>query len=210
MFVSDMKRRFALVLLAAMLALPAAGADKKADPAKEQLRRMQQMQRKLEQEKAQLMQEKTALDGQVKDAEGKLDDVRKQAGAAARKAAGLEKELATVQADKESLAAKLAAAEQRLAKATEQQDATETERKRLDQLTAQQKQSLTGCEAKNEKLHRQGVELLDRYAQKGCFDAVLQGEPFTGLKRVEIENYREAVRDKLDEQRIGGVDGPIR
>ncbi len=65
MSVSDMRRRIALALLAVSLALPAAAADKKADPAKEQLRRMQQMQRKLEQEKAQLTQEKTELDGKL-------------------------------------------------------------------------------------------------------------------------------------------------
>lgn len=198
-----MKRLLALVLLAMSLALPAYGADKKADAAKEQVRRLQQSQRKLEQEKSQLMQEKTALDGQLKDVEGKLDDARRQAGAAARKAAGLEKELAAAQADKESLGGKLADAEQRLARLTEQQRVTEAERKRLDALAARQKESIAGCEAKNEKLHAQGVELLDRYRQKGCFDTVLQSDPFTGLKQVEIENFVEDSREKLDEQKLG-------
>jgi predicted nucleic acid-binding Zn-ribbon protein len=194
-----MKRRLALVLLAAMLALPAVAADK-ADPAKEQLRRMQLMQRKLEQEKTQLTQEKTELDGKLKESEGKLDDVRKQG---ARKAAALQKELATVQADKEALTTKLADTEQRLARLSETQRLTEAERQRLEALSAQLKQSLSGCEAKNESLHRQGVELLQRYEQKGCFDAMLQGDPITGLKRVEIENFVEDNRERLDEQKLG-------
>jgi len=202
MFVSDMKRRLAFVLLATSLALPAIGADKKADAGKEQVKRLQQSQRKLEQEKAQLAQEKVALDGQVKEATEKLDDARKQAGAAARKASALEKELGATKADKEALTTKLADAEQRLVKLTEQHRTAEAERKRLDALAALQKQSIAGCEAKNEKLHAQGVELLDRYQQKGCFDTVFQADPFTGLKRVEIENFVEDHREKLDEHKL--------
>lgn len=202
-----MTLRLALLLLAMTLASPAFGADKKPDPAREQLRRMQQMQRKLEQEKAQLTQEKTELDAKLKDVEGKLDETR---GQAARKTNRLEKELATAQSAKESLTTKLADTEQQLAKLTEQQRATEAERKRLEALSAQLQQSLTGCEAKNENLHKHGVELLERYEKKGCFDAMLQGEPFTGLKQVEIENYREEMRDKLDEQGIGGAAGSAR
>lgn len=194
-----MTRLLALLLLAMTLASPALGADKKADPAREQMRRMQQMQRKLEQEKAQLTQEKTELDGKLKDVEGKLDDTRRQA---ARKAAGLEKELATVQSAKESLTAKLSDTEQQLARLTEQQRTTDAERKRLETLSAQLQQSVTGCEAKNEKLHKHGVELLERYEKKGCFDAFLQGEPLTGLKQVEIENFVEDNREKLDEHKL--------
>lgn len=185
-----------------LLAGPVFAAEKNNDPAKVQARRLQQANRKLGQEKAQLAQEKTALEGQVKEAAEKLDDARKQAGAAARKANALGKELDAAKADKEALTAKLADAEQHLARLTEQQRATEAERKRLDALAAQQKQSIAGCEAKNEKLHAQGVELLDRYQRKGCFDAVLQDEPFTGLKQVEIENFVEDSREKLDEQKL--------
>ena len=209
MCASDLRRHLILVLLAASLALPAAGADKTADRAKEQLRRMQQSQRKLEQEKARLTQEKTALEGQFKDAEGqlknaegKLDAARRQAEAAARKAAGLEKELATALADKEALTAKLADAAQKLTRLGEQQRATEAERKRLDALAAQQKQSIASCEEHNAKLHAQGVALLEKYQSKSCFETVLQGEPFTGLKQVEIENFVEDSREKLDEHKL--------
>ena len=203
MSASDMQRRLAFVLLAASLALPAHGADKKADAAREQVKRLQQSQRKLEQEKAQLVQEKAALDGQLKEATEKLDDARKQAGAATRKSTTLDKELAATKAEKESLAAKLADAEQRLARMTEQQRTAEAERKRLDTLAAQQKQSIAGCEAMNDKLHAQGVALLEKYQAKSCFDTALQGEPFTGLKRVETENFVEDSREKLDEQKLG-------
>lgn len=202
-----MTRRLALLLLAMTAASPVLGADKKPDPANAQMRRMQQMQRKLEQEKAQLTQERTELDGKLKAAERGLDDTRRQA---ARKTAGLERELTTAQSAKESLVTKLADTEQQLGRLVEQQRATEAERKRLEVLAAAHQQSLASCEARNERLHKQGVELLERYENKGCFDAVLQGEPFTGLKQVEIENYREQTRDKLDEQRMPGAAGSAR
>lgn len=202
MSASDMKRHLAFVLLAASLALPAYGADKKADPAREQIRRLQLSQRKLEQEKALLAQEKTAVDGQLTEAAGKLAETRRQATAAARKATGLEKELAAAQAEKQALGAKLTDAEQRLAKLGEQQRSTEAERKRLDALATQQKQSIASCEDHNAKLHDQGVALLEKYQAKSCFDTTLQNEPFTGLKQVEIENFIEDSRDQLDEHKL--------
>lgn len=202
MSASDMKRRLTFVLLAASLALPAYGADKKADAAREQVKRLQQSQRKLEQEKAQLAQEKAALDGQVKETTEKLDDARKQAGAATRKAAALDKERAAAKAEKESLVAKLTDAEQRLARLTEQQRTTEADRKRLDALAAQQKQSIASCEEHNAKLHGQGVALLEKYRVKSCFDTALQNEPFTGFKQVETENFIEDNREQLDEHKL--------
>jgi hypothetical protein len=41
------------------------------------------------------------------------------------------------------------------------------------------------------------------YEKKSCFDSSLQREPFTGLKRVEIENAIEDMREKLDSSRSG-------
>jgi hypothetical protein len=41
-------------------------------------------------------------------------------------------------------------------------------------------------------------EALDRYEKKGCFGAIAQAEPFTGLKRVEVENAVEGYRQQID------------
>ncbi|MDO9448997.1 MAG: hypothetical protein Q7J21_00820, partial [Rugosibacter sp.] len=66
----------------------------------------------------------------------------------------------------------------------------------------QKTQALAACEAKNAKLHGYGVDLLDKYEKKGCGAALLQADPFTQLKRVEIENLMEDYREKLDEQKL--------
>jgi chromosome segregation ATPase len=185
-----------VMLAVALTPTSARAAEKKADPNKEQIRRLLLSQRKLEQEKVILAQEKDAVAAE-------LGEVKRKVEGEARRVANLRKELDTQRAEKEAVARKLAETEAALQKLLEQQRATETERKRLDTLAAQQNQSIAGCEAKNEKLHQHGVELLERYQQKGCFDAALQADPFTGLKRVEIENFVEDNREKLDEQKLG-------
>lgn len=185
-----------VILAATLIVAPALAAEKKADPNKEQMRRLQQAQRKLEQEKTLLVQEKAAV-------ETELGETKKKVEGEARRAASLRKELEAASTAKATVAAKLAETEAELGLVKEQQRTTEAERKRLDALAARQKQSIAGCEAKNEKLHAQGVELLDRYQRKGCFDTVLQVDPFTGLKQVEIENFVEDNRERLDEQKLG-------
>ena len=55
--------------------------------------------------------------------------------------------------------------------------------------------------------------LIDNYNNKGVWDSIVQNEPFTGIKQVEIENilqeYRFAnedyeVRQKTEYQQSGG------
>lgn len=185
-----------------LLAGPAAAADKKSDPAKEQARRLQQANRKLEQEKSQLAKEKTEVEARLKEAEGKLGAVQGRAAGADRRVAQLTKELDALRTEKDVLGSKLGESERRLAELAGQLRKESDERKRLDVLAAQQKQSIGQCESLNAKMHSEGMALLDKYRSKGCFDTVLQGEPFTGLKQVEVENFLEDSRDKLDAQRF--------
>ena len=60
---------------------------------------------------------------------------------------------------------------------------------------------LAASEAKNLQLYKYSVELMDRYKNKGVWSGVAQMEPFTGLKRVEIENLLDEYRDKLEAQK---------
>ena len=55
-------------------------------------------------------------------------------------------------------------------------------------------------EDKNARLVQVNRELLVHYEKKGWLDAVLQREPLTQLKRVEIENIAEEYQDKIDRQ----------
>jgi chromosome segregation ATPase len=179
----------ALLLL---VSAPVVEAAKKADPAREQMRRMQQMNRKLEQEKSQLSGEKAEVEGKLKTVEGKLDETLRQAGQRA-------KALEALRAEKEQLAERLSQTETQLTDTTERLRKTESARQQQEALAAQRLTSIEQCSALNEKMHGEGVQLLEKYRNKGCFDAALQNEPFTGLKRVEVENFVEDQHDKLDE-----------
>jgi len=184
-----------------LAAAPAPAADR-ADREREQVKRLQQMQRKLEQEKSQLAQDKAALDDQLKAAREQLGEAGRKAQGAAARVAALDRELKSVRTEKESLSDKLAQAERQLAEKGEALLKEESVGRQLDADLKQTSQSLAACEAKNAKLHGYGLELLEKYEKKGCGDALLQAEPFTQIKRVEIENLVEDYREKLDEQKL--------
>ena len=173
---------------------PAFSAEKKADPNKEQLHRMQQAQRRLEQEKAQLGEAKAA-------AENELVESRKKAEGEARRAAGLGRELGSLRGARDALAAKLAQTEAELRQTKEQLQGAEAEGKRLQNALATEKQQHASALERNQEMHKVSAEVLGLYEKKTCADGALQGEPFTGLKRVKIENAVEDLRDKLDSQR---------
>ncbi len=191
-------------LLVAVLfaASSVSAADGKASREQMQVKRLQQSQRKLQQENMQLAQEKAALDGQLKAAQESLDESSSKAQIAASRAAALGKELKGIKTEKETLAAKLAETEIKLAETKEALNKSALAGRQLDADLQQKNESLTICQAKNAKLHGYGVDLLDRYEKKGCGDALLQADPFTQLKRVEIENLMEDYREKLDEQKL--------
>lgn len=198
------KPSVAALLLAAVFAVsPAIAADKKADPNKAQIRRMQQVQRKLEQEKAAVVSE--------------LEEEKKKVESEALRAAELKHDLNALRSARNSLKAKLAESEAKLAETAaevrrtqEQLRLAETEGKRLQtalageqQRLAGEKQQLAACVERDKELRKVSAEVLERYEKKTCSDSVLQHEPFTGLKRVEIENAVEDLREKLDSQRTG-------
>ena len=157
---------------------------------------MQQAQRQLEQEKAQLTEAKAAV-------ELELGESRKKAESEARRAASLGRELSALRGARDALVAKQLETAAELRRAQEQQQATEAEGKRLQNALATEKQLHAVAVERNQEMHKVGAEVLGLYEKKSCFDSTFQNEPLTGLKRVEIENAVEDLRDKLDSQRSG-------
>jgi chromosome segregation ATPase len=68
----------------------------------------------------------------------------------------------------------------------------------LDQTT----QRAGDCEAKNVKLIGIGNELLDLYQAKGPLTGLLEREPLTQIKRVELENLAQDYQDKLLDNKV--------
>ena len=203
---------FLPVAAALLITLPALAADK-VD--KDQAKHLQQQLRAAQQDKNRLTQEKADAESKLKDVEAKVADAQHSAQAAGARSARLNKELeatrgelATTKAEKEALAAKLADAERKLAE-------LRLDKQRLDLSLSGEKKAHGDCRGRNARMYELGNELLDRYEQKGCFTSALQGEPFTGIKRAQIEKMVEADREKLDKEQIlpptgAGTTGVVR
>ena len=63
---------------------------------------------------------------------------------------------------------------------------------------ALQAQGLQTCIANNQALRDIGLELVQRYANKGVSDVLAHNEPFTQIQRVALENLLQGYQDKLD------------
>lgn len=87
-----------------------------------------------------------------------------------------------------------------LQKTTQGLHQTESEKTQLQATVVDQAQMIESCAAKNVTMVQINRELLDRYAKKGFFDAMLQREPLTQLERVEIENIVQEYQDQIDKQ----------
>lgn len=186
----------ALLLAAAFFATAAPAADKKAELGKGELRRLQQAQRQLEKEKSQLAEQKAA-------AESELGEVRRKADGEARRVAALSRDAASLRAARDAALARLAETENELRQTQSAQRAAEAEGKRLQAALSAEQQQLGSCAQRNQELRKLGGEVLELYEKKSCLDSSLQREPFTGLKRVDIENIVEDMREKLDSQLPG-------
>jgi F0F1-type ATP synthase membrane subunit b/b' len=196
-----------LLLMLAVLLCPAMAADK---PGKDATRRLQQQLRKADQEKSQLLTEKADVEGKLNEALDKAGAAKTRADSGERRAAQLDKELKTLKAEKDALVAanqtevetlnrKTADAERRI---VEQKSAFEAEKLRLESISKNQLTALNGCSERNARMYKLGNELLDKYEHKSCWDSALQGEPFTGLRRAQIEKMVEENREKLDKDQL--------
>jgi DNA repair exonuclease SbcCD ATPase subunit len=73
----------------------------------------------------------------------------------------------------------------------------DSDAKKLDALLVQTRGRATACEAKNADLYKFGKDLVDAYDRQDVFSTIGAKEPFTGLKRVEIETLMQDYQDKL-------------
>jgi chromosome segregation ATPase len=187
--------------------------DKAARAAREQARRVQQQVKTLEAEKGSLAADKAKLEGELKDAQAKAESVARKVGAAERARAELAKSIESMRAESTVLAGRLAEEERKRAEAerkiveterrlAEQRLAFDAEKRRLEGISAQQIAALAASRERNERMYKMGFELIDRYENKPLWTSALQAEPFTGLKRAQIEKMAEDEREKFDKERL--------
>jgi chromosome segregation ATPase len=213
-----------LALLLAALAAPAwAQEDPRASREREMLRRVQQQlqttQQQLQGTQQQLQAAQQALQA-AQAAQAGLDaDVqrwRSRARADATRSGQLQQELQAQTAQRDALAAErdtlrrqgeeqaaqLRAAAQRQAQLERELAQAREQARSLDTHLGAQREATSACEQRNAALYQSGRELIEQCRDRSAVDALLRLEPFTGQRRVAIENMLEAQRDRLDEQRI--------
>lgn len=194
------------MFLAGSLLPEAMAASNKDSKERQALRRAQTQLNEVQQQKSLLEQEKTGLAEQMEELKKKSDGLESGAARANARRAALDREVEGLSKDKVELSAKLQATMQEMTK--KQAEAMQTlqhkerEIKRLEAELARQTSQGEMCEVKNGQLYQINAELMDKYQSKGVFGALLQAEPFTQLKSVEMENLLQEYRDKLDAEKL--------
>jgi chromosome segregation ATPase len=211
-----------LCLTGALLGGNAWAQDKAASREREALRKAQQQMQQVKQEKAaleakvagveqeknQLAAEKAKLAGQVRgsQARAKEDAAKSKALLVERDALAQDKQALLTQ--KTSLEKQLADMSAKLANTEQQLTQIRAQKVQTDSNLTARVQQLASCEDKNAKLYTHGRDLIKQCTDRSATDTLLRLEPFTGIKRVGIENVLEEYRDKLDAEKLISADMP--
>lgn len=207
--VKEMVLRFschgvAVAFLACFLLSDAMAASNKDKDARERqaVRRVQQQLNATQQQKLVLEQEKKALEEELKKNHDETESQKRSAVRAAARVSQYEKDIEAGNKEKAGLLAQLGEAGKQNEELSGQRKQLEQDLKHTMAAFAKQTEQRKLCETKNNELHRIGLELVGWYNRKGALNAILEAEPFTRMKSVEMENLLEDYRDKLEGQRL--------
>ena len=208
-----------ILLATSMLANPVLAAEKK-DKAS---RRAQQMVQQIQQEKAQLqaqldqeLQAKAAMEADLSKAQAENVAIKSKLSAANVKIDGLEVSLKEMTGERLAFEAKLMKTQVELQSTkTALNDlevkyqgtvydlkVNEQQRANLTATSIQKTKLIDACVAKNNKLYDYGLELVKLYENPTDYKKVVLTEPFSQLKRVQLENILQDYNDKIDEQSL--------
>ena len=203
-----MRARASLLIIMTMLA-PLAVAQEARRDGSDASARMQQQLQQLASERTGLQAENAQLKAQVAklDRDAKAFTTEKEA--LTRRAGVAESKVNRAESSQQSASSRLESTESRLNEVVgkykelaEQLRKIESERNDLARHAAQDGQNLKVCAERNVQLAGIANEALDRYQKKGCFGALAQAEPFTGLKRIEVENAVDDYRQQIDSLKV--------
>ena len=208
-----------ILLVTSLLANPALAAEKKDKAA----RRAQQMVQQIQQEKAQLqaqldqeLQAKAAMEADLAKAQAENVAIKSKLSAANVKIDGLEVSLKEMTGERLAFEAKLMKTQVELQSTkTALNDlelkyqgtvydlkVNEQQRANLTATSIQKTKLIDACVAKNNKLYDYGLELVKLYENPTDYKKVVLTEPFSQLKRVQLENILQDYNDKIDEQSL--------
>lgn len=194
-----MRLTFLIVaVLSSAVSIDTAQAEPAADP--KALAKAQHMLRRVSAERDELQAEKSRL-------QATLDKQKSETTGLQKKYDALRSRSENVLNQANEIIAELRSQLQETSQTLNQ---TQTEKQQLEDTRVAQAKQIEICSANNAKLVQVNSELLEHYNRKGVWDSMVQREPFTGLKQVEIENLMEEYRAKLDELRVSSKEGTVK
>jgi chromosome segregation ATPase len=78
----------------------------------------------------------------------------------------------------------------------------ESDRSQLQQQLAQSKSDFDRCAERNYQLYQVDSEVLDHYEHEGTLDHLARAEPFTRIKRAQVENLVDEYKVRAEELRV--------
>jgi chromosome segregation ATPase len=203
------RQRWSLAARAALLFAVAAGAGAQQARDDGGAARLQAMVSQLTSEKTQLQAENKDVKGKLDGANAELKKLRDQNADLERRFAQSENSLAQSSAantrgteQNAQLRARMDELVKQFRETIDNLKKTEVERNELKTTLAARESALGTCVTNNDKLLATGNEILDRYEAKGCFTTAREKEPFTQVKRVQMQNLVDEYRWKLDDQKL--------
>lgn len=146
-------------------------------------------------ERTRLIAENSKLKKQLKEAESKLEDIENENAKTNKKLNSVQGQLNSKSDLSDKLTERLSQAKARLEELIVKFRETVTNLRTVETESANRAQQITkferelnSCAMSNLALSKIGFEVLDNYENKGFWDRAGQKEPFTQIKRVQIEN----------------------
>lgn len=175
----------------------------------QQLQQAEQTRVQAEQEKASLLAEKESLEKEFKQTQSAVGTAKREVALAKSDNVRIEKEVVSLRKELAEMKVRLETADRQLSDTKQLQlttagtlAETQTVKKQTESSLQDKTKSLQVCREHNGRLYTLGKELIAKYEEKSCKDSMLQKEPFTGLKKVEMENLFESWRDSLERDKM--------
>ena len=169
---------------------------------------MQQYQQ-VSSERTQLKTDNDKLKKQVEDLKKQLTDTQKQVTASKAGADRGQAAITAARSATDEVQKKLDDSNGRLQEVVNRYRDTvttmrdiETDRNQLKQQLAQSHSEFDACAKSNDALYRVDTEVLDLYEHQGMLSYMQRAEPFTRLKRTEVENLSDRYRQRAEELRV--------
>jgi chromosome segregation ATPase len=175
---------------------------------------MQQMQ--------QLASERTSLQAENSKLKKDLEDMRKERDALKSSHQALDRRAKTSEGSLKELLARRDSSEQELTQDKEKMQQlvakfrevaqtlreTETQQTAAKQTLAAREQDLKVCVDHNQALYKLNDEVLTRLENQGVWSRVASAEPFTRIKRTQLDNYVVESKARADAQRLPSAAAP--